>query len=436
MLRPADRSCTFRRALRRNLAACGLGGLLAAVAGSIACTQLLTEDGLTGGVVDAGIERDAPSGDGPVESDAADTADDAPVVACDPCSDPSLARLPCPPATGDSESVPQIVFATRSMRMGLSWEEPDDWENLGFDRDCLSTQASGEPASCKAANAKNTEDGLQGRDNSFGRNLASMIPLAKSWLDFDIEAAMNDDMERGWDGWLIAVDGYNGTRNDPRVRVALYLSDGTPASADGGPTKPVWDGTDEWSYEPECVFGEDDAPLYVDDKAYVVDGWLVARYPGGAPFNVQTERGTISIFVVQVVLAARLSDDLTSIEEGMVSGVWRKSLAEVQIEEFAMRFGLCPPDDRLQALLALFELMPDIRDDLEPAPDLECDAISFGMGFTSHAAMLGRKADPKPSLPSLCTDAGADAGVDAGDADPGDADAGDGGSVDSGDASG
>jgi len=393
------------------------GALLAVVS----CTQLLKDDGLTGGRADAGSmqdsgtpDTDTPETDAPVDGDGNEAPDGTEDVSpsCDPCQDPTLVRLPCRPDVADEQSGEPIVFAARTMRLGFSWDARDDWQNLGLDRDCLATTATGQPTSCKLTRPESGKDGLAGRDNSVGLNFGELAQFMKvaGLIETDVEKAVNADMERGHDGWTLTLEEYHGGSADPQVKVAFRLSDGAQGE-DGGWKQAQWDGTDAWSYEPNSVTGSDDAPKYVDDNAFVVDDVLVAKLPAGMPFEVQTEKGPLTMHIVQLVVAARLSTDRQRIEDGMVSAVWPMTVARDQVVEFAMKYGLCPPDPRLALLLAQFEQASDIRIDLLPAPEVPCNGISFGMAFTAHVATLGTKTAPRPDQPNACGDAGADSGL-------------------------
>jgi hypothetical protein len=370
---------------------------------------LLKDDGLTGGRADAGSDTNTPETDAPVDGNGNDVPDGTEDVtpSCDPCQDPTLVRLPCRPDVADEESAEPILYAARTMRLGFSWDARDDWQNLGMDRDCLATTATGTPTSCKLSRAESGKDGLSGRDNSVGLNFGELAQFMKvaGLIEKDVEKAVNADMESGHSGWMLSVENYHGGPNDPLVTVTTRMANGTQGEDETW--KPAqWDGTDVWSYEASSVTGSNDTPRYVDDNAYVVDDVLVAKLPEGMPFMAETGKGVLSMHVIQLVLTARLSGDRTRIEEGVVSAVWPMTVARDQMVQFAMRYGLCPPDPRLALLVNQFEQAPDIRIDLLPAPELPCNGISFGMIFTAHVAKLGSKSKEQPIPPDACEDAG------------------------------
>jgi hypothetical protein len=389
--------------------ACGL------VVASLACSALLTVDEFQGGATDAGADRaDATSeSDAPDASDGdqeVDVASDVPMQTCDPCQDTSLVRLPCRPAVDDLPSGEDLVFAARTMRLGFSLTAPEDWQNLGLDRDCLHTEATGKPTGCVLSVPQNGRDGLQGRDNSFGLNVGQLMRLLNSLgiTASDLEEAVNGDIGRGDDGWTVGLQDFNHTRNDPQVTVVIRLSEGTTTDS-GEKVAAKWDSTDRWSIDPasHTAYGE---PVYLDDNAYVVDGELVAKMPKGLPFDVQVDQGKLSVYVTEVVMRSRLSDDFTRIEQGVVSAVWPQAVAMDQTLEFAMRFGLCPPNPILETIKTTVKQAADIRIDLLPAPALPCNAISFGMMFTADKALLGPVAPAQAEQPPACADAGQDGG--------------------------
>jgi len=412
--------------------------LLVLFLGSGACTRLLSDEGLTGGTLDAGSDAglDAEDADASQDVDAdivneagEDVAvdGDGATASCDPCSSPDLVRMPCRPEVQDSPSGEPIVYAVRSMRLGMSKGDADDWENLGLDRDCMNTTALGEPTPCILPKPENGKDGLGGRDNSMGRNYGQLVRFMMNTgiIKSDIEVALNGDLERGFDGWTITLDDFNHTADDPQVTVIVRLSEGT-TNETGEPEEALWDGADRWSVDPNSLSTTGD-PLYLDDNAFVVDGKLVASMPAGVPFEVQADQGTLEFFLNELAMVAELSEDFMRVEQGAISGVWPLAVAIDQVTEFAMRFGLCPPNALLTTMLNSVGDGADIRTNLVPAPASACNGISFGMAFLAESAQLGPVAPPKPELPDLCADAGAgDAGTeDAADGDAGLDDAGD-----------
>ena len=392
--------------------------MLAFVAG-LGCNTILgfeseyhTEAGVGAGgdsgsdVLDSDVDASDTSADG-----AGGSAGQDGEASCDPCQDPSLERLPCRPQGEDISSGAPVLFAARTMRLGFAWDSPDDWLALGLDRDCLNTNAVGEPSSCVLRVAENGADGLAGRDNGFGKTMGAVGRFLKTWgyLDTDLEVAVNQDMEKGFSGWTLTLDDFNQTADDPQVTLVLRLSEGTTDAAGAEWIPAEWDGSDLWSIDPESLSAIGD-PLYLDDNAFVVDNVLVAKMPQGVPFRVQTEKGGLTVNMNEVVIKARMSDDHMRIVEGAVSGLWPLSVAVNQIASYAETFGLCAPNPLVPLLQKSVEEATDIRGDLVPAPALECNAVSFGMAFTAEAALLGPTAPVVPDVPGPCADAGADGG--------------------------
>ena len=398
---------------------CLTGSILFALfLGSSACTRILTADGLTGGELDASSSYEAgdahfgedAAGDGGEDAyeevDVADVGDGA-TPTCDPsCTTPDLVRLPCRPDVPDSESGDPIVYAVRTMRLGMAKTGVDDWMNLGLDRDCMSTTALGQPTQCVLPRPENGKDGLGGRDNSVGRNFGGLLRLMMNLgtIKSDIEPALNGDLNLGYDGWTITLEDFNHTPDDPRVTVIVRLSEGTTDEL-GERVEARWDGTDLWSIDPNSLSISGD-PLYLDDNAFVTGRKLVARMPSGIPFEAQVDEGNVEFFINELAMVAELSEDYTQVEQGTVSGVWPLAIAVDQATEFGMRFGLCPPNPLLTTILDTIGQGADIRGDLVPAPESNCNGLSFGMAFSAEAARIGPIAPPKPEQPALCADAG------------------------------
>jgi hypothetical protein len=330
---------------------------------------------------------------------------------CDPCQDPSLARAPCKPPAPNPAGGEQYVFAVDTVRMGLDANKPDDWRQLGLDRDCLKTPKTGEPMPCiraQGAPVETTEDGLEGRDNSFGRNMGGLVVQLESFKFIsNVEEDQNQNLLEGRSGILAVIENWSGERDDPTVTFSLYLSRGVYESTGTTEILAKWDGNDLWSRDKSSV-GINDKPKFVDDAAWVTDGVLVAHLPAGLPLEFSGATSSLVMSLNESVITFRVADDKTSIQEGVLAGVWNADAALASMKSFAEQSGVCPNDPMFFPVEQAVVRSPDIRLNLEYRPDLECNAMSLAMAFTGKPAKLGPIVTPPPPQPSPC-DAGADA---------------------------
>jgi hypothetical protein len=106
-----------------------------------------------------------------------------------------------------------------------------------------------------------------------------------------------------------------------------------------------------------------------------------------------------------------LSSDLTELTDATLSAVWKKGDALANLDLFAEQKGYCPGTMQYILVNSLVGTASDLRLDLKPAVDKDCDAISIGMLFSASKAKLGTVGAPETILPSQC-DGGTDAAGD------------------------
>ncbi|HQP34787.1 MAG TPA: hypothetical protein PLI95_06405 [Polyangiaceae bacterium] len=336
---------------------------------------------------------------------------------CDTCKDSSVARSVCAPQISDTgNDIGIVAFAFRSLRMGMDSAKPNDWKELGLDLDCLATDKTGLPTTCKrAANATAAvvEDGLLGRDNSFGRNVGGLIVLLETvHLIDNLEVDENQRLETGSNGFVITLEGWDGLPDDSRVNASLFLSRGVYDAAGVEELVAKWDGTDLWSIDSSSL-GAGDTAKFNDDSAYIKDGVLVAHLPDGVPFQFEGSGASLEMALNKSTLSMRIAEDRKTATEGVLGGVWGLQAALTSIGAFAESNGICPDDPSYATAIQMVTNAPDVRLDLVPKPDLSCNAISFALAFTAGAAKRGAIVEPPPKNPSQCIpDAGPDVATD------------------------
>jgi hypothetical protein len=343
---------------------------------------------------------EAESGTDTPPDEPAEAKPDVDLHACDPCKDPNLLRPVCPPSASDPASLPTpFAYAVRSLRIGLSpTADINEWRDLGYDQDCTQTGPGGLPSSCQTNGDAGAiiEDGHQGRDNSFGRNVGGRLALVRqSHPELpDIAGEANQRLETGAAGMLVGIDHYGGTDEDPTVSVAVYGSVGVanPPAA--------WDGSDAWKLDSSWL-DSSDKPLHVDDSAYVSAGMVVARFDHLA-LLLTGDVGELDISIDRAVLVLALSPDRSMVTDGELFGVIGSQTLVQSIDRFVSQHGICPSDSSYAAMRTVMNRAADIRlaDDVDAAAP--CDSVSIGVSFLAQRAQLGSVAAPAQKAPDLC----------------------------------
>jgi hypothetical protein len=355
-----------------------------------------------------------------------DASDDGPTEAtteppdADTCAH---ARWPSAPAADDPStgSPAPVVVALRTLDIG---SRPDGGAPpvYGYDLDGVCTCPAAD--SCRTPSGSSQrcdEDG--GRDNAGGE-------LLRTFSAFNV--FNQDDLTRrlqaGLYGLVILLRDYNGAANDARVTVAVYISNGVNAVADGGTVPPPrYDGTDRWTVDPGSILGGSSldgadcatasntcVPNYFDDKAYVADHVLVASLDFPLSLGGGANMGYIALDLTGSVVTARLVKRGASfaLEDGRLTGRWATSklLAGLAVlpDPFLGGAYLCGDDPTYvsvkKTICGSTDITARAADDSKGAP---CDALSVGFGFTAEPAILGRVLAPRGATPRGCSDGGA-----------------------------
>lgn len=381
---------------RRRLALAGsIGIAFGVLVIAPACGSGFLE-GLSGGRKDAAEETSSPPSDAGVEA-----------RACDPHVPP-----PPPGDLQDTEAPGTVVLAIDAFRIDDSTSVDGSIPpSVGFDIDesctcpeqesCVSPPDAG-PKKC---------DGDGGSDNALGRLFATLGSFYPNAFGPDFAT---DAIRKGSYGAIVSIGGWNRQSNDPKVFVAVYLSQGTDINADGGDGTLKRDGTDVWTVDPasvkngEASIGVDCTadltsclPAYSTASAYVTDDTLVARI--AVPFALSSSSGRIVIQLEDVVVALKLRKDGSLYRaEGEFTGRWPvtrvlRALSEVPVSNVP----LC--EQPILFDVAKGEICSGVDVTSDPATDhtgKQCDAVSAAFRFTATTAVLGRIYRPELPVPA------------------------------------
>jgi hypothetical protein len=337
------------------------------------------------------------------------------------------------PSATDGESVPPIVFALRSMRLGSLDTDgklnETAWQHIGFDLDATCTRSPTceqiDPiVSCKANSITVPADGFYCRDNMFGRMEYAIATSEDIGVRFGLnDHAFNCALCQGAYNMMFKISEYNGEPNDPLVRVDIYPSPGlkTLKSLDCETTiewteSQCWAKADAWMIQSDYVtepIGSANVgqSKLKDPAAYVRDNYAVVSLPENTRFWFPGDRAEATAFPVVLhggLVTGRLEKDeqgAWTLTDGIISG--RMDVQDA-IDGFRL-IGMCPGDVLADTVISFANTFADTLTNGEVLPEVKCDALSVGIAFTAAEATLGEVAAVTVEDP--CT-AKADAGVD------------------------
>jgi hypothetical protein len=325
-----------------------------------------------------------------------------------PDVDTCMHAVPPPaPATSMPGDVGPIVVALRTVDLG----EVDD-AIIGFDLDGLCTCEGTPMGPPDCLGSVLACDHPHGVDDAAQALFSLILSALGSVSSVSFSAAANDGQ---WSS-LAQITGYNGLADDDQVTLDSYGSVGfVGLGADGGPPVPAWDGSDVWYISSESVKnGNPNTPLFQDTHAYVANHMLVTHL-ANVVFRFPTGSSNLLFQLSNVVMAGTLAQDADaggwSLTGGTLAGMWTYSDVFALISSYRDAGGspICTGSTEFLFGKSQICAAGDILTSGPPDTSTMCDAISFGMSFSSYAAQLGPVLAPAPTTP------GCPAGTDPAD---------------------
>lgn len=334
-----------------------------------ACTAVVDLDGLSGGQKAGG-----PVGDGCIHD-----------------------RWPAPPTSAKEGGSEDFFVVVRAVELGEAKKTPE-----GFDLDSMCTCNPGGPSCAYPAYAIEDHcDGVNGRDNA----VAKVFKVLEDAVGMDQvgSSAFSARAETGQWSVIFHIWDYNGEPNDAQVSVSLHESYWDEA---GKTKQPTWDGTDLWPVASTSLTDEVsiDKPRYVDKVAYVTNGVVVASLPesylsvgeGGAALGLRLTGGT-------VIGTLEKKNDKWRISEGTIGARWKADDIFKVLGTFSLG-GQALCNDGGAAYTRFKEVVCgyiDISSTLGGSTT-PCDALSFGMKFSTESAGVDKVYVPEPQM-TTCT---------------------------------
>jgi len=254
---------------------------------------------------------------------------------------------------------------------------------------------------------------------------------------FNQDTYNNNISVKGGNGLVFRIRHYNGGLNDKQVELAVFVSDGTVITTDGGShPPPKWDGNDVWSLDVGSVFnavgdgGVAAIPTYADTNAYVTNGVLVASaadpvlHPTSTldvPFRLTPDPATGSALgnitlalqgtIITATIASEPATGLYQLTDGIFAGRYPTSALVETLGTFPdPQTGghLCPGTPTFSNIQPQICRGADIfRSPLPMDPAGRCDALSTSVSFTAFPAKMGSTFFRNPD-PAYCGDASTD----------------------------
>jgi len=362
-------------------------------------------------------------------------------VRSDGCVSAGVPTKDMRPKSAPEGDVGEVFFAVRSMALGSLDRNGDKtegaWKDLGFDLDGLCTNSdtcdhTDEAFSCNPKAAMSA-DGNYCRDNTFGLLEQQTIAVNDLGKTFGLSNdAFNCALCRGDYNFVFRLTGWNGQDNDSNVRVDIYPSPGLEtqtatwqcdlnAPIGSWKTNGCWTQADKFTVQTGTYEGSISGKplpnaLLNDPTAYVRDGYIVAELPENALFWFpgKSAAWAYPLKLQKGLVVGKLTKDgeVYKLEDGTIAGRARNT----DLIQGFTDLGLCEENTLWPVLTTQLGLNSDVLWNGTNSEEVDCDAVSVGIGFEAEQAdytITPRDGVDLPGCP-IGTDGGTDSGADSG----------------------
>lgn len=341
---------------------------------------------------------------------------------CDSAGVPTSADRPSTGGTGTP--LPPIYLATSRMRFGSADDDPPltgnqhAWKDIGFDIDSTCTASE----TCVVDGGPFVEhackndllvpfDGNNCRDNQIGKlfPVAALSPLLGPLFGIT-EPNWNCALHRGEFSVFFKISDYDGSPNDPSVRVDVYTSMGlqqlpnwTCTSGPQGSVPPDWYNQAPWLHTENWKIAKRSIALsaadagadlpdskYADPAGFVRDGWLFAQLPNGSELWLNGERSHVAGFRLVLhrsVTLGKLKKELDgtwTLKQGTMGGVVLPSDILGSFREIGFCENMC---DAYTSVLQYLNTNQDaISSTSDKLPNTPCNSLSIGIALEARQA--------------------------------------------------
>jgi len=317
------------------------------------------------------------------------------------------ARPPAAPENAASPDGPGATFAISKFRLGANemsgGKTVQVWKTIGYNLDATVTTRTSAGvivgdnvcAHVEGGTFNDVVDGDAGRDNRFG---ASVLPLMFA-VNGEAETKSNDLIRLGKHTLLVDIAGLGDSPTYEGLTARIYTGRDF-AGAQGTPSLPAFDGTDEWPIGGESVIdGSLEKALVLAQDAYLAEvgdgGTFVAQFEGSIAIMLDAlglpdDQGLLVLRVHDPLISMRLSADRTHVESGTLAGFI--DAAEIDSEASRLLVNFVDNDCNSPTILAVRQQIRRSSDILRGGvvdPGKMCDSISIGIEFQATRAKLG-----------------------------------------------
>ncbi len=292
--------------------------------------------------------------------------------------------MTCPPTDGTTLAITKLDFGEGNN---------GEWKTLGFNIDGLvSTAASTDVCQPNSSGDPNIAypDGVNGIDNSFGKNLLpTIIAVYPTW-----PADVNTSITNGDFNTLLKMYCLPPKGNVSPLTTKLF----------GGASlgmMPKFDGTDMWPVTPELLSDpmDPESSTIVFDKSSITgqlfDSGKDQIFILTVPMVSQSRSSSVKLTVHSAHVTMKLSADRKSATGGVLGGVLNTEEFVTEVEKIAWVFGLCS-NSLYPQLIQTVRQASDIMTNGTQNPAKTCDGISIGLGFEMKEVQIGTVAPPAP----------------------------------------
>ncbi len=278
------------------------------------------------------------------------------------------------------------LFVGETKTNGMS--DTTAWKTYGanIDGDVSTSQSSGLCMPAGGASASVHDDGNNGIDNSFGKNVLPLLLTAAP----DPTAQVNASIAVGEFTIMMHLDGLGADPDQDPVPAYVYS---------GGQTfsTPNFDGKDCWPVTAESLTDSADikSAKVTFPMATLVGNTWTSGITDTLVVTLRVSGVNLTLPVHQARISMDLSVDHSSATNGQISGVLSTSEFMDIIQDLAYdAFGFGCNDATVIAIQNEILKASDIMQDGSQDPNATCDGISIGVGFTAVPMDLGTILDP------------------------------------------
>lgn len=303
------------------------------------------------------------------------------------------AQPPAPSGGMPADGTSNVTFAIKKLYLGdtdrSGTKSKDAWKQFGYDIDGListgtSTNLCKPQGKAKAATLY--PDGKDGIDNSFGKNILSVLES----ITPDASVKVNESITKGQFTVMLDMQKLGAGADQNPIKSRLYGG----AQLDKAP---VFDGNDTWPVLQELLTDPkniDSAKVHFDSSYLVKNTW-VSGSKGTVELNLTLLGFAVKLNITSAVVTMVLDDAHKSVTNGTIAGVIATSALVDEIKKVAGAYNkdLCS-GGTIDSLVTLIQQASDILQDGTQDPAKDCDGISIGIGFDGALVKLGPIAPP------------------------------------------